>query len=289
MGSGPELAHPDLRLGVRRLCHGRQTPAVEHFDSGTYGRSFADVYDEWYPADATTGACVRFLSELAGPGGSVLELGVGTGRLALPLATSGHDVTGIDSSEAMLAELRDKDPRGLVRTVLGDIAGDMAGDRAGHTAGDRAGGAGLPSNSFAVVAAVCNLICNVVDPTAQAACIAAAARSLRPGGHLVVEAFEPAPLVAGAQLAASEVRGDAVVLIATDTDPATRIVTGQHVELRDGEPVRLRPWRIRVTTPEEIDRWATAAGLEPVERLRSWGVDGPPSDGLVSLYRRPPV
>ena len=52
-----------------------------------------------------------------------------------------------------------------------------------------------------------------------------------------------------------------VVLIASDTDPARGIVTGQHIELRDGEPVRLRPWRLRIATPDELDSWAAAAGL----------------------------
>ncbi|HMU79929.1 MAG TPA: hypothetical protein PKC57_06695, partial [Microthrixaceae bacterium] len=94
-------------------------------------------------------------------------------------------------------------------------------------------------------------------------------------------------LAAGPRLSAREVRSDAVVLIATDADPDTGVVLGNHVELRDGEPVRLRPWRIRVVAPAEIDSWAVAAGLELVQRRDHWGADGPASDGTVSLYRRP--
>lgn len=257
------------------------------FDAGTYGRSFADVYDDWYPTDETTTACVDALDRLAGTRAAVLELGVGTGRLAVALSELGHAVTGIDASARMVDRLHAKDAHGRIRTVVADV-GDPAA---------------WPDGPFDLVVAACNLVCNLTDPREQAACIAGAAARLRPGGHLVVEAFEPAPLVAGPQIAASEVRSDAVVLIATDTDPATAVVVGNHVELRDGQPVRLRPWRIRVTTPAEIDAWADAAGLTLVHRSRTWtaaaaaadGVahpdpdphepDAGAADGLVSIYR----
>lgn len=253
--------------------------ADDRFDPATYGRSFADVYDAWYPADEVTGATVAHVAALAGPGGSVLELGVGTGRLALPLAERGLSVTGLDASPDMLDRLAAKDPDGRVRAVPGDVA---------RPDGDGALGCPpWPDGPFDVVLAAGNLLCNVVDPDAQAAAVAGAAARLRPGGHLVVEAFVPAPLAAGPRLSAREVRSDAVVLIATDADPDTGVVLGNHVELRDGEPVRLRPWRIRVVAPAEIDSWAVAAGLELVQRCDRWGADGPASDGTVSLYRRP--
>jgi hypothetical protein len=86
-----------------------------------------------------------------------------------------------------------------------------------------------------------------------------------------------------------EVTADGVVLIATDADPDTGVVHGQHVELRDGEPVRLRPWRIRMAGPGTIDRWADAAGLRLAGRWADW--EGTPFDrhgaGHVSLYVRP--
>ncbi len=246
-------------------------------EPGTYGRSFADVYDAWYPADDVTAGAVAAVVALAGPAGRVLELGVGTGRLALPLAASGLHVTGLDSSSEMRDLLSAKDPDGIVGNVAADVGAPEGSARFDP----------WPPGPFDVVLAACNLICNLTDPARQAACIDGAARRLAPGGHLVVEAFVPAPLIPGPQLAASEVRGDAVVLIATVSDPDTGVVTGQHVELRDGEPVRLRPWSIRVTSPEELDGWAHRSGLELVDRRDSWGPDGPASDGLVSTYRRP--
>ena len=83
---------------------------MDGFEPPAYGEAMADVYDEWYAGvsdvEATVAALVR-LSEMAG-GGRVLELGVGTGRLAIPLAETGLTVTGIDVSPAMLARLRAK-------------------------------------------------------------------------------------------------------------------------------------------------------------------------------------
>src|SRR5581483_8234409 len=83
--------------------------AVEGYDARTYGDRIAEVYDDWY-ADAPfleTDASVELLAELAG-GGPALELAIGTGRVALPLAERGVEVHGIEASEAMVAKLRAK-------------------------------------------------------------------------------------------------------------------------------------------------------------------------------------
>ena len=71
------------------------------FGPSTYGDSFADVYDDWYADVSDIDATVAAVARLA-DGGAVLELGVGTGRLALPLAATGTPVVGIDASQAML-------------------------------------------------------------------------------------------------------------------------------------------------------------------------------------------
>lgn len=246
------------------------------FAAATYGRGFADVYDRWYPADADTDAAVGRLSELAGAHGRVLELGVGTGRLAVPLAVRGHRVVGMDASTDMLerlaqnaAHLGDAAPE----PVLGDIADPSA----------------WPAGEFDLVVAAFNLICNVVDPRAQREVFAAAGAALAPGGHLVVETFLPAPVDRRERrLQVREVHAEGVVLIASDTDPVAGIVTGQHIELRDGEPVRLRPWRLRMTAPDELDEWAAAAGLARVAEWADWrGTPDEPATGRIAVYRAP--
>lgn len=237
----------------------RPEPA-DGFGPDTYGRSFADVYDLWYPPDDSTEVAVRYISSLAGPGGIVLELGVGTGRLAMPLAAAGHRVIGLDSSPEMLELLRRKsadDGRApAVESHLVDLADS---------------GARWPEGPVDVVVAAFNLICNMIDPSAQEALFRRSAELLSPGGHMVVETFLSEPVEEhGRHIELREVTVDAVVLIASDTDPTSSVITGQHIELRDGEPVRLRPWQLRVTSPDELDRWAAAAGLETAAVRCDW-------------------
>ena len=244
------------------------------FDPGTYGRSFAEVYDQWYPSDSTTDAAVQRIAELAGESGSVLELGVGTGRLALPLAARGYRVHGLDASPEMLEVLATKAAEAgvAVPSSLGDVADPTA----------------WPEGRFDVVAAAFNLLFNLASAKEQARCFEAAAAALSPGGAFVVETFLPAPLERRERrLEVREVTAAGVVLIATDSDPEEGVVTGQHIELVDGEPVRLRPWRIRVAGVEELDEMAAAAGLRLAQRHADWS--GSPFDphgaGQVSTYR----
>ena len=245
------------------------------FEPGTYGRSFAEVYDDWYPSDSATDAAVRRIAELAGGSGTVLELGVGTGRLAIPLAARGCTVHGVDASPEMLDALDAKAAAtGVqVRCTLGDVADPQA----------------WPEGRFDVVAAPFNLLFNLGSAKEQARCFEAAADALAPEGAFLVETFLPAPLERRERrLEVREVTATGVVLIATDSDPEGGVVTGQHIELVDGEPVRLRPWRIRVAGVEELDEMAAAAGLRLVERHADWS--GTPFDphgaNQVSAYRR---
>lgn len=258
---------------------GRDDQDDDGFTATTYGRSFADVYDQWYPADGATTAAVERISELAGPDGRVLELGVGTGRLAVPLALRGHAVIGLDASAEML-------------TQLAANATGLAGGQVEPVLGDLAEPATWPSTEVDVVVAAFNLVCNLTDPVAQATVFTSAAAVLAPGGHLVVETFLPAAVEhRERRLEVRSVHADAVVLIASDTDPVARVVTGQHIELRDGEPVRLRPWRLRLTTPGELDRWAGDAGLRRVGVWHDWsGAELGDDDGAVAriaVYRAP--
>ena len=90
------------------------------YDPTTYDR-IADVYDEWFAVPSDTEDTVGFLSDLAGPG-PVLELGIGTGRVALPLAQRGHEVRGMDASEAMEEQLRAKTGGENIPVTIGDFA-----------------------------------------------------------------------------------------------------------------------------------------------------------------------
>jgi SAM-dependent methyltransferase len=250
------------------------------FGPDTYGRSFADVYDEWYPADAATSAAVERIHRLAGDGARILELGVGTGRLALPLAALGHEVVGLDSSVEMLDRL-------AANAAAGAAPAEVSGGSVEGVQGDVAEPASWPAGPFQVVVAAFNLVCNLADAAAQAAMFAQAHAALAPGGVLVVEAFVPHPVdTAERRLEVREVSAEQVVLIASRTDPDLGVVIGQHIQLRDGEPVRLRPWRLRPTSPAELDRLAAEAGLDRVDRRDGWDGAGL-GDACVTTFRRP--
>src|SRR5712692_3475256 len=95
---------------------------MEDYDLTTYGERIAGVYDEWYGEAAflETDAAVAALAELAGDG-PVLELAIGTGRVALPLAERGLEVHGIDASEAMVAKLRAKPGGDRIPVTMGNF------------------------------------------------------------------------------------------------------------------------------------------------------------------------
>ncbi|WP_195210561.1 class I SAM-dependent methyltransferase [Actinomarinicola tropica] len=229
-----------------------------------YGASFADVYDDWY-ADVTDAAAtadhVARLVEAAG-GGRVLELGVGSGRLALAMADRGLRVAGIDVSPSMLDLLRAKPGAARVDVHEGDMAEPD----------------GVVDGPFAVVLVAFNTFFNLADERRQRRCLEGVARLLVPGGSLLVEAVVPGdpPPTVTRDLSPSRVTLDRVVLTATEHDPATQTVTGQHVDMGVDGSVRLRPWRIRYATPDQLDAMAAAAGLHLLDRTAGW--DGEPFD-----------
>ena len=254
-------------------------------DPSRYGEAFADVYDDWYADSFDTEGAVAMLVGLAGPG-PVLELGVGTGRLALPLSDAGLTVVGLDASPAMFEQLSAKPGAAGVHTLLADMA------EVGPTvAAAAATGDAIPAAGYRLVFCAYNTFLNLDTEDAQRRCLAGCAELLDPDGAVVIEAYVPAPPegVPRTSLDVARVTTDAVVLTATEHDPVAQVVTGQHVELRDGT-VRLRPWRVRYLTPEQLDALAADAGLVLAARWQDWR--GTPfdddSDTHVSVYRPGP-
>lgn len=242
---------------------------MEGYTDSSYGDAFADVYDEWYQGVSDVDATVTFLRALAGDGAGVLELAVGTGRLAIPLAASGVSVVGVDASEAMLDVLRAKDPRGTVTPVCGDMVDD------------------LPDGQFALAFIAYNSFFGLLTEERQRACFAAVAARLGIGDAFVIEAFVPEPRP-GSEVTVRSMSATSVVLSITSTDGEAQTAEGQYVELTEADGVRLRPWAIRYSTPEQLDAMAAAAGMRLDERLGSF--EGEPftthSSRHVSVYRR---
>ncbi|MCU0310590.1 MAG: class I SAM-dependent methyltransferase [Acidimicrobiales bacterium] len=252
-------------------------------DPARYGDAFADVYDEWYGALFDTDAAVEALAALAGAG-PVVELGVGTGRLAVPLAARGLTVIGVDASAAMLERLAAKPGGGRVHPLLADMS-DLFGETAPAARDARLGPDAV--GAFRLVFAAYNTFFNLDSEEAQRRCLDQCARLLAPGGGLAIEAFVPADGdVPRTSLDVRSVTADGVVLTATEHTADTQTITGQHVEIT-AAGVRLRPWSVRYLTPAQLDALAGEAGLARAERWGGW--DGRPfdedSDTHVTVYR----
>jgi SAM-dependent methyltransferase len=223
---------------------------VKGYGSETFGELNADDYDAAhdYPPEKS----VEVLADLAG-GGTVLELAIGTGRVALPLAARGLSVHGIDASREMIAKLRQKPGGDAIPVSIGDFA-DVAVDGA-----------------FDLIFLVFNTLFNLTSQDDQVRCFQNVARRLTDRGVFVVETFVPnvAQFVGGQNLRTVRVTIDSVVVEASVHDPVTQTIHYQYMTTtREG--TRLSPLPMRYAWPNEIDLMARLAGLELRERWGGW-------------------
>jgi SAM-dependent methyltransferase len=226
---------------------------VKGWDAATYGDRVADFYDEWVETrDLDTDGAVEFLTGLAG-GGPALELAVGTGRVALPLAARGVAVQGVDASEKMVARLRAKPGGDTIPVTIGDFA-DVAVD-----------------GRFSLVFVVFNTFFALLSQDDQVRCFANVAHRLTDDGVFVLEAFFPdVGRFADDQLVTvRDVELDHVRLDVSRHDPVEQRIDAQQVDLRrDG--IRLQPISIRYAWPGELDLMARLARLRLRERWGGW-------------------
>ncbi|MGI9021915.1 MAG: class I SAM-dependent DNA methyltransferase [Acidimicrobiales bacterium] len=244
---------------------------MSDYDPQAYGASIADDYDRLYDGILDTDGAVACLAELAGEG-PVLELGIGTGRLALPLAERGLTVRGVESSPAMVDQLRTRPGGAEIEVVIGDFADVQV------------------PGPFSLVVLALNTIFALPSQHAQVECFANAASHLAPGGRFVIEAWVPDPsrFVGGSAISVRRLRADHVSLDVAQLDPVGQRMTTTQVSLRDGE-VRLYPANHRYAWPAEFDLMGRLAGLVLEQRWGGW--ERRPftdvSAAHVSVYRRP--
>jgi SAM-dependent methyltransferase len=238
-------------------------------DPAFYGDRWAGVYDEHY-AGLDPQAAVEFLAGWAGTG-RVLELAIGTGRVALPLAARGIQVEGLDASAAMVERLRAKPGGESIPVTLGDMADVPVG------------------GPFQLVYLIFNTLFALLSPGRQADCFRNAARVLAPGGVFVVECFVPdvASYDRGQRVQALAVSEDSATLRISLHDGAQQRVTTQVIRL-DGDGVHLHPLTLRYSWPAELDLMAGQAGLRLCERHAGWDRQpfGSASSQHVSVYQR---
>jgi SAM-dependent methyltransferase len=243
---------------------------MKDYKAETYGESHAESYDDWHGMNADE--AVERLAGLA-CGGRALELGVGTGRVAIPLAAAGVEVHGIDASPAMVERLRAKPGGERVRVGIGDFA-DVAAE-----------------GEFSLVFVVFNTFFMLLTQEEQVRCFRNAAARLAPGGVFVIEAFFPdVKRYDGGQIVRTiSIADDEVVLEVSRHDAASQRVTTQRVVLGGGGGgVRLFPIQIRYAWPTELDLMARLAGLKLRARWGGWRREPFDSGSAkhVSVYER---
>lgn len=240
---------------------------MNFYSDETYGETVAGVYDEWY-SDYDSHA-IDVLAELA-HGGRALELGIGTGRIALPLSAKGVEVHGVDAAASMISRLRAK----------------PGGDRITITQGSFAE---IPvDGEFALVYIVFNTFFALSSQDEQVRCFRNVAAHLSRDGCFVMEAFVPdLNRFTGGQVNwATKVTTDEVQLDVGQHDAAAQRVISQKVVLTEGD-VRLYPVQIRYAWPSELDLMAQLAGLRLRERWSNWKREPFSSESMhhISIYQ----
>jgi len=239
---------------------------MNFYSNETYGERVAGVYDEWYSEHDPH--AIDALADLAGRG-KALELGIGTGRIAVPLAASGVDVQGIDAAESMISRLRSKPGGERIKVTPGNFAEVPVDEK------------------FSLVYIVFNTFFALSSQEEQVQCFRNVAAHLAPGGCFVIEAFVPdVTRFTGGQVNwATKVTVDEVQLDVGQHDPATQRVISQKVVITDGS-VRLYPVQIRYCWPSELDLMAQLAGLRLRERWSNWKREPFTSDSgqHISIY-----
>jgi SAM-dependent methyltransferase len=229
-----------------------------------YDESAADMFDA-----KAVGPAVDLLAELAGDGGA-LEFGIGTGRIALPLAQRGVPVHGIDMSKAMVARLRAKPGGDQIGVTIGDFSTTSAG------------------GTFSLVYLVFNTISNLTTQSAQVACFRNAAAHLKPGGCFVIEVGVP-----GLRLLPPGETVHAFLVSEKrwgfdEYDVANQRMTSHHFEIVDGRIERLAV-PFRYAWPSEYDLMGELAGMPLRERWSGWKREPFTSESRthVSVWERP--
>ncbi|MFW5686544.1 MAG: class I SAM-dependent DNA methyltransferase [Spirochaetota bacterium] len=237
----------------------------DYFDgevAARYDVTHAAMFDE-----AVVESAVDVLAGLAGPG-PALELGIGTGRIGLPLAARGVEVHGVELSEAMVRELRKKPGGGAIPVTIGDFASVHLQER------------------YALVYLVFNTIMNLTTQAAQVDCFVRAASHLLPGGRFVIEVMVPdlRRLPPGDRVRPFAVSDD--YLGFDEYHTASQRLVSHHYGFQ-GREHTLRSIPFRYVWPSELDLMARIARLSLENRWASWRRDPFTDDSAshVSVWR----
>jgi SAM-dependent methyltransferase len=227
----------------------RECPVPEDYFGERVAARYDDLTDEMFQA-AAVDPVVELLADLAGDG-AALELGIGTGRIALPLAQRGVRVHGIDLSEAMVARLRAKPGGEEIGVTIGDFASTAV------------------EGTFSVAYLVFNTIMNLTTQDEQVACFQNVAAHLEPGGCFVVEVGVPSlqRLPPGETVRAFKVSPTRLGF--DEFDVAVQGLISHHYRVVDGE-LEVRSIPFRYVWPSELDLMARLARMTLRARWSGW-------------------
>lgn len=223
---------------------------MDDYTAATYGDRIADLYDDIYDSPPSE-MQIDLLEEMTN-GGRALELGIGTGRLAIPLRARGVSIEGLDSSEAMVSKMRAKDLGSSIPVTIGDFERfDL-------------------HKTFDLIFVAFNTFFGLLTQDAQTTCFETVATHLSGEGVFLMEAFVPdlSRFDRGQRTSVSHIALNRTEIDVALHSPAKQRVDSQTIIIEDEEPARLMPVSLRYAWPAELDLMARLAGL----RLRSrWG------------------
>lgn len=231
----------------------REAPAPQPFGENTYGDGLAAVYDFLYPTSPDAQMAGEYVGRLAGPDGSALELGVGTGRVGVFTAREGVRLTGVDASQVMLDTLHERHPDSGIETRLLDFTSESTGQTYDVVY--------VPLSTFFVGRTA----------EAQQRTMHLMREQVADHGHVVIEAFEPRDYHAleGLRTDTHPFPDGSLMIDTTGVDRAQQLIVISHTTIGPGRYETVKEV-VRYAFASEIDLMAARAGLELVERSEDW-------------------
>ena len=243
---------------------------MKNYGPETFGELNADEYDLLHNP-GTTEAAIELLSEFALPG-RTLELAIGTGRVALPLAERGCRIEGIEASPLMVEKLRQKPGGHGIPVTIGDMSEVKA------------------DGMFDFIFLIFNTLYNLTSQAAQVNCFRNAASMLAPGGAFLIEAFVPdlSQFHDHRSVKPRHVGFSSLALEAAVHDPTTQRIDYQVLRVTS-EGTKLTPLPMRYAWPQETDLMAQLAGLDLENRWGGWDKSDFTANSRmhISVYRKP--
>ncbi|MEE4356040.1 MAG: class I SAM-dependent methyltransferase [Desulfococcaceae bacterium] len=242
---------------------------MDDYKESDYGEKIADIYDDLYHRYSRD--LTDTLQELSN-NGRVLELGIGTGRIALPLARKGVEIFGIDASPSMVAKMKAKPDGDAIPVKIANFADfDIEG-------------------TFSLIFVVFNTFLALTSQKEQIKCFQNVANHLTENGVFAVEVFYPElkRFNNNQNVSTVQISGDSVMLDVCIHDPVNQHLNVRHVVLNEGKGITFYPVQLRYVWPSELDLMANLAGLHLKHRWSSWKKEPFLSDSknFISIYGR---